>query len=349
MKYSKKWMLIASAILACALICTACGGGNSEPAQGPSVPALLNLGTHPAGSLVNSLGTGLGSVLSKHMQTQVRVMPTTGPVEWLPMLTSGEIDLGVLNNWDAQMGRAGKAEYAAATGGKGAPMYLLCSGTPSKTGVLVADNSSIKTGQDLKGKRYVGVFTGSGGLTAQADAFLANYGLTRDDVKIISVPGITDGVRAIIEGRADATGSAALGLSTTKELDAEKGARYLSSDPSPEAVARMQEKYPCTLVEVEPGPGSTGVKEPTWLMSYDFYLVSSEQLSEEAAYAIVKTLWENYGELGDVHVQLKEWTKDRFVTETATIPYHPGAVKFYKEVGAWTPAMDTLQNSLLAK
>lgn len=323
-------------------------GQPSQPEQKPTTPKVLTLATHPVGTLVNSMGTGLATVLSKYLGSEVKVMPTTGPAEWLPMVATGEIDLGVLNNWDAQMGRLGKEEYQAATGGKGAPIYLLTSGTPALTGVVVAEGSGIRKGEDLKGKRYVGTYTGSGGITAQARAALANFGLTPSDVKMISVPGVEAGVRAVIEGRADAAGSANVGMGVIAELDADKGARFLSFDPSPEAVKRMQQYYPGYLVRVEPGPGKVGVREPIYLMSYDFYLVASEKLSEDAAYAIVKALWEHDSELGAIHARLKDWTKDRFVTNRATIPYHPGAIKFYKEVGVWGPEMDSLQAQLMA-
>jgi TRAP-type uncharacterized transport system substrate-binding protein len=165
---------------------------------------------------------------------------------------------------------------------------------------------------------------------------------------MINVPGPDAGVRAIIEGRADATYSA-LGMSVTAELDAEKGARFLSNDPAPESVKRMQEHFPCYLVRVMPGPGMIGIREPGYLMSFNFYLVGSERLSNDVAYTVVKTLWEHDKELGPIHVRLKDWTKDRFVTDRATIPYHPGAISFYKEVGAWGTEMDNLQKQLLGE
>jgi TRAP-type uncharacterized transport system substrate-binding protein len=90
-----------------------------------------------------------------------------------------------------------------------------------------------------------------------------------------------------------------------------------------------------------------GVKEPVTLMAYNFYLVSSEKLSNETAYAIIKTLWEYDKELAPIHVRLKDWTRNRYVTTKATIPYHPGAIKFYKEIGAWGAEMDNLQQQLL--
>lgn len=312
-----------------------------------ALPKTLNVATHPIGTMVNSIGTGLGTVLSKYLPTLVKVMPTTGPTEWLPLTATGEVDMGILNNWDAKMGRLGREDYKAATAGKGAPIYLLCSGTPALNGVVVAESSGIKKGTDIKGKRYVGVFTGSAGITAQAKAALANWGLKTTDVRMISVPGVEAGVRAIIEGRADVTGSTNIGMSVTAELDAEKGARYISFDPSPEALKRMQEYFPCYLVQVKPGPGMVGVREPVYVMAYDFYLVGSEKLSNDAAYAVVKTLWEHDKELAPIHVRLKDWTKDRYVTTKATIPYHAGAINFYKEIGAWGAEMDQLQKRLL--
>ena len=321
-------------------------GWSSGQAPKVTLPKTLNLATHPVGTMLYSVGTGLSTVLSKHLPTMVKVMPTTGPTEWLSMTASGEVDMGVLNQWDAKMGRLGKEEYKVATAGKGAPIYLLCSGIPALNGVLVSDKSGIKSGAELKGKRYVGIYTGSGGITALARAALANFGLKTTDVKMINVPGVEAGVRAIIEGRGDAS-FASIGMAVTVELDAEKGARFLSNDQSPEAVKRMQEHFPCYIVQARPGPGMIGIKEPTYLMSFDFYLVGSERLNNDVAYAVVKTLWEYDKELAPIHVRLKDWTKDRYVTTKATIPYHPGAINFYKEIGAWGAEIENLQRRLL--
>ncbi len=325
------------------------GNGQTPKAEKPKapLPKLLNLSTHPVGSLVNSMGTGLATVLSKHLPIMVKVMPTTGPIEWLPMIATGEVDMGILNNWDAKMGRFGREEYKDATAGKGAPIYLLCSGTPALNGIVVSESSGIKKGTDLKDKRVVGTYTGSAGITAQARANLANFGLKTTDVKMISVPSVETGIRTIIEGRAEANASNAVGMALISELDAGKGARFLSFDPSPEAYKRMLEHFPCYLVQIKPGPGMVGIKEPVYLMAYDFYLVGSEKLSDDAAYATVKTLWEYDKELAFIHIRLKDWTKERFVTTKATIPYHPGAIQFYKEIGVWKAEMDGLQKQLL--
>ncbi len=309
----------------------------------------LALGTHGAGSLVNAMGSGIGTVLSKHLSAEVKVVATTGPTEWLPMLETKEMDLGVLNDWDAQMGRLGKSVYEQISQGKGFPCMLLTAGTPSLTGVVVSGDSNIKTGNDLKGKRFIVDYTGSPGITAQAEAALANFGLTRNDVKVLSMPSVNAGIQAITEGRADAAGSGSIGMGVISELDAKKGARFLSFDSSPDAVKRLQEKYYAKVVEVQPGPANIGVQEPTNLMSYSFYLAGRDDLPEQMAYDIVKILWDNNQELGTIHIKLEEWATEGFVSTLNTIPYHPGAIKFYKEKGVWTPEMDQRQVELLAE
>jgi TRAP transporter TAXI family solute receptor len=160
---------------------------------------------------------------------------------------------------------------------------------------------------------------------------------------------VVEGVKVVIEGRSDASASCAIGMAVVEELAAKKGARILPLDVSPEAIKRTRDKFPGYPVKVTPGPGKAGVEKEQYLWAYDIYIIARENLPDEAAYQVVKALWEHYKELGDIHVLLKAWTPDRFVTANAIVPYHPGAVKFYKEKGVWTDEMAKLQESLLAE
>lgn len=322
--------------------------GEGQESKG-ALPRTLTLATHPSGTFANTLGTAGAIVISKHLPIQVKVMPTMGPKEWAPMVASGEVHIGVISQLDAQRGRLGEGEFKLSTAGKGAPTTLLCCSIGTQGGVVVAETSGIKKGSDLKGKRIAMDYVGSEALRLQGRAFVANWGLDWErDVKMTSATELVDAARQVIEGRADACG-AGLGASYVVEIDASRGARFLSFDPSPEAVKRLNEFHPGIVVLVEPGPGRVGIKEPTYMHSADYYLAISEKLSDDVVYSIVKALWENDLELGKVHARLVAWKKEIFVTKTASIPYHPGAVKFYKEKGVWGAEMDKVQSQLLAK
>jgi hypothetical protein len=319
-------------------------------ATAQDVPKVMNLATHGVGSLLNAIGTGLGKVIGSNLDIQVRVMPTAGPGEWLPQISTGEVHMGVLNNYDSKHGRSATGGYEKALQNKGAPIMLLTSGTRNLLGPIVGADSDIKSCADFKGKRAVVRYTGSAGITAQGSAILANCGLADSDVKSVPVAGGPDkGIQAVIDGSVDISSSAAVGMGIIAELDAKRGARFVSLDPSPAAWARFTEHFPAAPRLVEPGPGRVGIKEPVYLAEYPFYLVAGASLSEEAAYRVVKVLWEKNAELFPMHARLKAWVKEGYVDENATIPYHPGAVKFYKEVGAWPPAMEAVQAKLLSQ
>jgi TRAP-type uncharacterized transport system substrate-binding protein len=87
----------------------------------------------------------------------------------------------------------------------------------------------------------------------------------------------------------------------------------------------------------------------TVFLTNDIYLVASKELTDEAAYEAVKALWEHNQELGEAYPGLKTWTRERMVSSNAFIPYHPGAIKFFKEKAVWSKEMDEVQANLLAQ
>ena len=314
-----------------------------------SMPKVLTLVTHGIGTGGYAMVSGIASVLSKHLPTEIKVMPTTGANEILPLIATGQAQLSGSNMWDVREGWLGGETFKDALRGRRAPVRLLTSGSPNRNSVLVGVDSGIKTGMDLKGKKFVGKFAGSASITMQARAALAHFGLTPNDVRMISVPGPGAGVKAIIEGRADATGSAVLGMGVIKELEAKRGAQFLSFDPSPEAVKRYTDIFPAKLIKVEPKKGIAGVRKPIYMMQYEWYLwCHANLINDETAYQIVKVMWDFNEELGAISARLRKWTRDRFVTTNPTIPYHPGAIKFYKEKGLWSSEMVALQQKLLS-
>ena len=327
----------------------------SAPLAAPApkaLPKAITLGTNPIGSLYYAMGAGFAKVVGGNTPMKVEVLPQSATV-WYPMLRTGEVNFGLAASSDASVAYAGKAIYKKATKGKGyRNLRIIMHGTPMKMSMVVFADSGIKTGKDLNGKRVNLEFGAHFSVRLNQLAMLANFGLTPADVKPTAASSYVDGVRGVIEGRTDAS-EGSMGSAVIKELAATPhGAYFIPLDPSPEAVERMRhiEKYDLYVPEfyvtmVKAGPA--GVDEDKYLFAYPISLVCGESLSEEVVYTIVKAVWNNYKDLAPIHPRLKDWTPDRYVMVNTSIPYHPGAIRWYKEAGVWTSEMEKHQQELL--
>jgi len=85
-----------------------CSSGGSASNDLPRTAAIA---TNPAGTGAHALGAGLASVASKVTGIALKVQPYNGPNAWMPLLESGELELGVLNILDSQMAATGTGNY----------------------------------------------------------------------------------------------------------------------------------------------------------------------------------------------------------------------------------------------
>ncbi len=247
------------------------GGGSIGLVSAQQLPGILNVGTHPIGSFFNIVGTATATVVGKYTPMKTTVKPMAGPSAWYPMLATQEIDLGILNNWDAEKGYLGESVYEKLSKGKGFPVRLVAISVNNAIGLIVAANSKIYKYSDLKGKKVAGNYP-TPSLQLQTEAVLANGGVKWSEVTPIPVSSITEGVKAVIEGRADAA-NVTIGTPIIEELHAKSGARFLPLDSSQEAVKRSREKFPGYPLPITPGSGRTGIDKEQAMWAYDIYVI----------------------------------------------------------------------------
>jgi uncharacterized protein len=306
---------------------------------------ILSIGTNPTGSSYHIIGAGISTIVEKYTPIKMKVIPMDAAHAWMPLMVTKQMDLGIASNWNAEKGYLGQAFYKELSKGKGFPVQLLFVSVPNEIGLVVAGSSSINKISDLKGKKVGGPIPNEA-MQLQTESLLANGGVKWSDVRPVPVKSITDGVKAVIEGRADAA-SIALGTPVVEELQAKKGAKFLPVDPSPEAQQRSKAVFPGYAFKVSPGPAKTGIEKEQHLWAYDNYVVVRTDLSEDTVYQITKAVWDHCSDLASFHAGLKDLKTAMFVSREALVPYHPGAIKLYKEKGVWTKEMDALQKKLL--
>lgn len=310
----------------------------------PAAARTVVFGTNVSGSLLYIVGAALGDVIDKNSPLKVELLPQT-PTTWYPMMQTGEVDIGIIGGADAFYAYLGRGIYEEPTKGKGHDISLLYLGGPLRSGFFAAKEANINTLEDLKGKKVVTNYGSFFAASITAKYYMANAGLTNRDVIEVSVSNIAEGARAVKEGRADAAISA-IGAAATKELNIARPVRLLPVNTSPEAVARAKQIFPGVFA-IKVKPGSAGVEVPTTMFAIPMYIFARGNMDDSAVYEAVKATWQNIGKLPSYHGSFRLWKTANFARPIAALPYHKGAIKWYKEQGVWTEAMEKRQREIL--
>jgi TRAP transporter TAXI family solute receptor len=209
---------------------------------------------------------------------------------------------------------------------------------PLRVAFFVRKDSPIRTIADLRGRRVVDGYSSQKTIPPLLDALYATAGMTRADVQPVNVPNVVGGAEAFISGKVDAS-FFALGAAKVEEANASVGGiRALDVANTPENLARVQKHFPPSYLRPEkPGPRNVGVLEPMHALAYDGVLVAGAKTPEDTVYRMVKAMHGHKKEMAAVFGAMNLFDPGRMVTPLGPIQWHPGAVRFYTELGAWPP------------
>jgi hypothetical protein len=318
--------------------------------QAQKLPASTTFGTNPAGHCFLCGQRGPSESDQRRGADESIVQPYTGSSTFMPLLDSGEIDFGIINAVETNLGYQGPAKLQI--GGKNPLPHvpnarLIMRGSPLMVSLVVRKDSPIKTVYDVRGKRVTGEYPANIAIWYHVYTELANAGLTWNDVKVVPVPSVNDGIDALVQGRADVSNHA-MNAAKIKEADAAVGVRFLSLDCSAQGEARVRNAVPGYYLSTLKSGSATGIIGDTCVLAYDIYWVGHKGLSNEVVTHSLKAVWDNIDKLPPLNPQFQEWTRERAVSADVTVPYHPAAVRFYKDKGVWSAKMDEAQKKLLA-
>jgi TRAP transporter TAXI family solute receptor len=297
-----------------------------------ALPRTVAIASNLPGTGAHALASGLAAVASKVTTMSAKVQPYNGPNAWMPLLEEGEIEFGIINILDSYMAASGTGNYK-----KAYPTIRVVAGGvfPFTGSIMVRDKSEIKSGADLKGKRMAWDFGGHAITQTWQSATMEVLGLKPSDVTQVRFSNLNDAIRGVPEGKVDAT-FAAIGIGINEEANAMEPIRFLNL-PNNAVSNKILAKYGGSIVKQEP---TAGIRSEATVIGYPLHLASSTKVSDKTVATLLKAWWDNLAELQTIHPQFKKWTKDVQAITNFTVPYHPGAVKFYKEVGVWTAKHD---------
>jgi TRAP transporter TAXI family solute receptor len=275
--------------------------------------------TLPPGTLNHTTASAISKVVKEKGGTNMLVQPTAGDNVINPLVGRGEVEIGITNIMEVQDALDGGLK----------DMRIITAAHALRTPLFVRKDSGMFKNADLKGKRVTMGYSAMRNIDKTVRAMLATAGLTDADVKPVLVPNVVRSADEFMSGNADMF-SFAFGGPKVKEADATVGGiRALEIDETgmPAAKKIMPWAY---LTQIGPGPIFTGVEKPMKVYSFDNVIITSAKVSDDLVYKILDLMEKNKDELIAVQPVLREWTP-AFGYKQYGVPYHPGALKFFKE------------------
>lgn len=289
----------------------------------------VSIGSLPQGALGYAIAAAAASVITKHSDLKATAVPTGGSNIVLPQVNAGEMGFGTSNTIEAIYATKGTANF------EGRPLKNISVAavlTPFRVGIVVPDKSDVRTAADLKGRPFPTDYSAQRLVGFFLEAALAAEGMTLDDLERVPVPNFARGVELMKAGRV-AGAFTAPGSGVIRQADADIGVRFIGITPKPNGEKAAQKVAPGSyLVKVEPTGANAGVKEPITMLGYEYTLMVGNHVPDEVVYKVVKALHENKAALAQAHAVYKRWDPNR-IYAPLDAPYHPGARKYYEEVG----------------
>lgn len=289
----------------------------------------LSIGSAPPGGAFFIVGGALAEVLTAHSDGRWNVTSeaTKGSLESIRRLDRGELELGLANSSITHFAVRGERGWD-----KPYPVRSLMTLAHNVLVFVTPKRSGIETLADLAGKRVV-VGVAGAGWEFFIEPILAAHGLSYDDFTPLNNTQ-AGAVDMLADGSADA---AFLGgaIPTASIVQASTSADVLLIPFDEAPRARLIEDYPFYFDVPIPAGTYRGQDEAfAGLNCGSMHVIVHEQMGEELAYAITRTIYENGERVAQKHPAGEFIRSDNVVRDTGT-PFHAGAIRYYREIGIW--------------
>ena len=317
---------LSKTIFACAV------AGAFALAAGQAAADPVAISTLPPGAINNVQASVLAKVIQEHSDLQMRVATFNAPSAILGSVQTRQAEFAFTSIDEAGVAFRGEDEYK---GHAMKDLRIALTVFPFAVGIMVKKDGPIKTVADLKGQKFATGWQGFRQGIPLSDGMLETAGLSLKDVDPVPATNL---LRAADDFKAGKTVGAifAIGAPKVAEIDSAIGIRFLSLEHGPDALARMQKVRPeYHLTLRQPSPHLPGVIGPTYLMEYYIVVVTGAHVPDDVVYKAVKALYNNKPEMVKGHPSFNAFTQGGMAVPQKGMQYHPGAIKFFKEVGIW--------------
>lgn len=291
----------------------------------------LSIATGGTGGVYFPMGGGLAEIINGKIDGYSATAEVTGAsVENMGLVATGDADLAIALADTVQQGYTGTGRFE----GNALPMVRgLASLYANMIQIVALEGSGITSLEDLRGKR-VSIGAPGSGTEVNAAAILNANGITYDDIEEQRL-NFNETADALANGDIDA-GFWSVGAPTSSILNLATTNNIVLIAMTEAEIAAARAADATFATTTLPGGTYNGVDADMTVLGIPNVLVASSEMSDDLAYAITRAMFENIADLQAVHPAANETTVD-FTMSATPIPLHPGAIRYYEEIGATIP------------
>ena len=265
----------------------------------------------------------------KDHHVRCSVESTGGSIYNVNTIRAGELDFGIVQSDWQYHGYNGTSKFAEQ--GPYKKLRAMFSLHTEPFNVIARSDAGIENITDLKGKR-VNIGNPGSGDRATMGVVMEALGWTNDDFKLASELKGSERSQALCDNKIDAfvyvvghpNGS-------IKEATTSCDAKLVTvtGDKIDDIVA----KNPYYAYSAVPKGMYRGTDKEINSFGVAATMVTTTDVSDEVAYNVAKSVFENFDTFKRLHPAFATLKKEQMVKAGLSIPLHPGAAKYYKEVG----------------
>ena len=313
------------------------------------LPSTLAWSAYDVGSGGYNQAVAIGNALKQKYNVSLRVLPGKNDISRNLPVREGQVQFSANGVGGAYLAQEGVFEFGAPDWGPQPVRGLMLNTSDQVLTVIAAKDSGVKHVKDLKGKRVAWVI-GAPSLNQNITAMLAFANLTWNDVQKVEFGGFGAAMDGIVNNQVDAAFTSSISGLAYKVAKSPRGLVYpLFPHSDKEGWARMNKVAPFFF----PFMGTEGAElskdKPAESATYPYpILMSYASQNADLVYNMTKAMVETYDLYKGAAPGNSGWAVER-QNFAWVIPYHDGAIRFWKEAGKWKPEHQAHNDKLVQR
>lgn len=307
------------------------------------LPDQITINSIPSGSQY-AMAASVANVVEKYSGMKAFVDPTKSFTAAIPLFKENKLDFIFVGIGDVGNANIGSGDFKDADAVN--LFRTVALGTGTQGTFFVRPNSGINSIKDLAGKKVMYLSASGGSFNTIAKLLLQYYGIENKVINIPS-PSPKDRATALELGQVDAY-YCSMRADAMQILSQSIGIKML--DIPQDAANYVHSKYPSATAAITPKGWNGGlVDRDVHTIGVATGIFCRTNLQDNVVEAVLKSIYDHLSDFQAGYPDLKLMTLNDAVDLQSTVPYHPGAVQFFKDRGVWTTAADTMQQQLLSQ